>query len=86
MSLIAGIAVSESDIGELVRLLRKAGFADIAARLDRRGDVEAHMVDLTIDDREAILRTLADTRTEGLTQLRAVLRAQHVWLKREGLV
>ena len=41
---------------------------------------------LTITDRESILHALAETPSEGLAELRAVLLKEHEWRVREGLV
>jgi malonyl CoA-acyl carrier protein transacylase len=86
MMLIAGVAVSESDVRGLIALLRRAGLDAVATKLDLDSDVEAHMFNLTTVDREAILRVLDDPPTDALAALRGVLRNDHEWFQREGLV
>ena len=81
----AGVSVSPADVQELIRLLRNAGSFDIAARLGSMDEVEADLLNLTSDDREVILLTLADAHSGGLARLRAVLLKQRLWVKREGL-
>jgi hypothetical protein len=85
MMLIAGVAVSESDVRELIVRLRVTGFDDVASKLDIDADVEAHMLNAT-DDREAMLRALDDPPTDALAQLRGALLRDHEWFMREGLV
>jgi hypothetical protein len=70
MMLIVGVAVSESDGRELIVRLRIAGFDDVAIKLDSDSDVKAHMLNATIDDREAMIRALDDPPTDALAQLR----------------
>lgn len=84
--LIAGVAVSESDVRELIVLLRGAGLDAVATKLDLDSEVEAHMFNLTTVDREAILRVLDDPPTDALAALRGVLLSDHEWFQREGLV
>jgi malonyl CoA-acyl carrier protein transacylase len=86
MMLIAGVAVSESDVRELIVLLRRAGLEAVATKLDRDAEVEAHMFNLTTVDREAILRVLDDPPTDALAGLRSVLLGDHESFQREGLV
>jgi hypothetical protein len=81
----AGVSVSQADVQELIRLLRNAGSFDIAARLGSMDEVEADLLNLSSDDREVILLTLADADSGGLARLRAVLLKQRLWVKREGL-
>jgi hypothetical protein len=54
------------------RLLRDAGFDDTAEKLEDAYDVECKVLELTIADREAIVRTLDDP-PDGLAELRGVL-------------
>jgi len=77
MMLIAGVAVSESDVRELIVLLRRAGLDAVATKLDLDSEVEAHMFSLTTVDREAILRVLDDPPTDALAALRSVLLSDH---------
>ena len=84
--MIAGVAVSESDVRELIVLLRSAGLDAVATKLDRDAEVEAHMFNLTTVDREAILRALDDPPTDMLAGLRGVLLRDHEWFQHEGLV
>jgi hypothetical protein len=55
-------------------------------KLDLDADVEAHMLNATIDDREAMLRALDNPLTGALAQLRGALLRNHEWFIREGLV
>lgn len=86
MVMIAGVAVSESDVRELIALLRRAGLDAVATKLDRDADVEAHMFNLTIVDREAMLRVLDDPPTDALEGVRGVLLRDQESFQREGLV
>jgi hypothetical protein len=86
MMMIAGVAVSESDVRELITLLRQAGLDAVATKLDLDAEVEAHLFNLTIVDREAMLRVLDDPPTDALAGLRGVLLSDHEWFAREGLV
>ena len=86
MMMIAGVAVSESDVRELIALLRRAGLDAIATKLDLDAEVEAHMFKLTIVDREALLRVLDDPPTDALEGLRGALLRDNEWFQREGLV
>lgn len=69
---LAGVPIAASTTLELAAMLREAGFTDTAEALEaafRSGSTE---VELTIADRDAILRTLDDP-PHSLTELRAVL-------------
>jgi hypothetical protein len=81
----SGVSISQADVQELIRLLRNAGSFDIAARLGGMDDLEADLLNLSSNDREVILLTLADAHSVGLARLRAVLLKQRLWVKREGL-
>ena len=81
---LAGIEVARLAVLELADLLLHAGHNDTAALVllaDAAGDEH---VDLTITDRETLLAVLTDP-PEGLLELRAVLLAEHVGRKRDGL-
>jgi hypothetical protein len=82
--MLAGTPVRDADVLELARLLRDAGFDDVAGRLEDAYDVETKVLALTIDNREAIVRALDDPPA-GLTELRGVLLREHEWRVREGL-
>jgi hypothetical protein len=86
MMMIAGIAVSESDVRELIVLLRRAGLDAVATKLDLEAEVEAHIFNLTTVDREAILRVLRDPPTNALAGVQGVLLRDHEVFQREGLV
>jgi hypothetical protein len=85
---LAGIPVRDEDVLELARLLRDAGFDggfdDTAEALVVALEAEQAIVALTIQDREAILRTL-DEPPKRLAELRATLLFEHEWRVREGL-
>ena len=70
---------------DLARLLHDAGFDDTAESLVVALEAEQGIVGLSIEDREAILRTLDDP-PDGLVKLHGVLLTEHEWRAREGLV
>jgi hypothetical protein len=86
---LAGFAVDDEQVLELVELLRDAGYEQTAERLKwavRYGD---ELVGLRIADRLAILDVLdvlGGDVPEGLTALRGVLTSEHRWRVRHGLV
>jgi hypothetical protein len=82
---VAGVRVREEDVLALAGLLHDAGFDDTAESLVVALEAEQGIVGLSIEDREAILRTLDDPHV-GLVQLRGVLLREHEWRVREGLV
>lgn len=82
---LAGFAVEDELVLDLVELLRDAGYEQTAERLKwavRYGD---ELVGLRIADRLAILDVLDDA-PEGLNDLRGVLTSEHRWRVRHGLV
>ena len=83
--MFAGVRVANEDVLDLARLLHDAGFDDTAEVLVVALEVEQSIVALSIQDREAILRSLDDPPA-GLTELRGVLLTEHEWRVREGLV
>jgi hypothetical protein len=82
---VAGVRVRDKDVLALARLLHDAGFDDTAEALVVALEAEQGIVGLSIEDRQAILRTLDDPPV-GLAKLRGVLLAEHEWRVREGLV
>jgi hypothetical protein len=58
--MLAGINIADRHILALAGTLRDAGFDDTAEKLETAYDHEARLLGLTIDDREAILRSLED--------------------------
>ncbi len=80
---VAGVRVREEDVLDLARLLYDAGFDGTAEALVVALEAEEEIVGLTIDEREAILRTLDDPPI-GLAQLRGVLLTEHVSSCRSG--
>jgi hypothetical protein len=82
---LAGVNVRDQAALELARLLPDAGFDDTAEALVVALEAEQEFVALSIQDREAILRTLDDP-PEGLGTLRGVLLTEHEWRVPEGLV
>ena len=83
--MLAGIRVRDADVLELARLLRDAGFDDVAERLEDASDLETKVLALTISEREAIVRALDDP-PEGLAELGGVLIREHEGRLRQGLV
>ena len=82
---LAGYAVADEDVLELVRLLQDGGYDETAERLRyalRYGD---ELIGLRIADRLAILDVLEEL-TEGLVDLHGVLASEHRWRVRHGLV
>ena len=82
---LAGVPVRDEVVLDLAQLLHDAGFDDTAEALVVALEAGQAIVALTIQDREAILRTLEDP-PKGLAELRGVLLAEHEWRVREGLV
>jgi hypothetical protein len=81
---VAGVRVQDEDVLDLARLLHDAGFDDTAEALVVALEAGQGIVGLSIEDRQAILRTLDDPPV-GLAELRGVLLTQHEWRVREGL-
>ena len=69
---LAGVEVREGVLLELARRVRKAGFGTTADKLETAWREEDKMLALETDDREALLRVLADGPDE-LAELRSVL-------------
>ena len=69
---LAGIRIGDEDALDLARLVYKAGFDETAEALVVALEAGEGIVGLSIEDREAILRTLDDP-PEGLSKLRGVL-------------
>ena len=57
---LAGIDIRDEDVLDLARLLYAAGFDETAEALVVALEAGEGIVGLSIDDREAILHTLAD--------------------------
>ncbi len=81
---LAGVPVRTDLVRTLADLVREYGFLDTADVLERVIAQELRFVPLTVDEREAILRSLV-VAPYGLQELRAVLRQEHEWRVREGL-
>jgi hypothetical protein len=79
---LAGLRLPDEDVRELITLVDEPtrSFLEKALALD------SEVVALTIEDRERILWSLDDVRTEALAELRGVLLQEHEWRAREGLV
>ena len=82
--MLAGVPVRTDLVRTLADLVREYGFLDTADVLDRVIAQELRFVPLTVDEREAILRSLV-VAPYGLQELRAVLLQEHEWPVREGL-
>lgn len=82
--MLAGVPIPESNVPWLVQLLRDAGIAETADRLDRALELGAVIVGLEVEDREAILRVL-DSPPDAFAVLRGVLLQEHVWRRENGL-
>jgi hypothetical protein len=83
--MLAGVAVANKDVLTLAQLLHDAGFDDTAEVLIVALEAEQALVALTIQDREAMLRTLDDPPAR-LAELRGVLLAEHAGRMRDRLV
>ena len=81
---LAGIRIRDEDVLDLARLLYEAGFDETAEALVVALEAGEGIVGLSIEDREAILRSLDDP-PEGLSKLRGVLVTEHEWRLRVGL-
>ena len=75
----------DQDVLKLTRLLDDAGFDDTAELLTVALEADQTLVALSIQDREAILRTLDDP-PDALAELRGVLLREHEWRVRVGFV
>ena len=83
--MLAGVRVRDADVLELARLLRDAGFDDVAERLEDGYELETKVLAMTIAGREAIIRTLDDP-LDALAELRGVLLAENEGRVCDGLV
>jgi hypothetical protein len=83
---LAGTAVTDRDTFALAQILRDAGFADVAEKLEKGMTLGTRILGLSITDRESMLRALDDPPSAGLDELRGVLLQEHEWRVREGLV
>ena len=81
---LAGVSVRDEDVLDLARMLYEGGFDETAEALVVALEAGEGIVGLSIEDREAILRTLDDP-PEGLRTLRGVLLTEHQWRMRVGL-
>ena len=82
---LAGLPVQDADVLGLARLLHHARFDDTAEAIVVALEAGQPLIALSIEDREAILRTLDDPRV-GLSERRSVLLSEQEWRVREGLV
>jgi hypothetical protein len=82
--MLAGLPVPDDAVADLARLVRGARADDLADRLDRAVADEVKLLALTLDERAIIVSSLEDP-PDGLSELRAVLLADHQWRQREGL-
>jgi hypothetical protein len=83
--LLAGLPVPDRLVLDLARSLRALGIVATAETLEDAHAAGRKLVTLTIVDREAILRALADC-PYGLTELRAVLLLERKWGVTSGRV
>lgn len=75
MTFLAGVEVRDDQLLDLARQVRKAGFEDTAAKLERAWAKEDQTVALETDDREALLRVL--DQKPALAVLQSVLLQEH---------
>ncbi len=83
--MLAGLEDPDRLVLDLARCLRMDGLDDTAETLENAFEDERAIVALTIADRDAILRALAEC-PYGLSELRGVLLLEHQWQLTEGLV
>jgi hypothetical protein len=79
---LAGLRIPDEEVRELIKLVDEP----TRSFLQKSLALEAEVVALTIEDRERILWTLDDVRTDALAELQGVLLQEHEWRAREGLV
>ena len=82
--MLAGLPVPNDAVDELADLVRAAGADDVADRLERAVADGVSLLALTIDERAVMLAALEDPPKE-LSELRAVLLADHQWRRSEGI-
>ena len=82
--MLAGLPVPNDAVDELAQLVRAAGANDVADRLERALAEKVKLLALSLDDRAIMLSALEDP-PDDLSELRAVLLADHQWRRREGL-
>ena len=75
MTFLAGVEVRDNQLLDLARQVRKAGYENTAAKLERAWAEEDQTLALETDDREALLRVL--DHYPGLAVLQAVLLQEH---------
>jgi hypothetical protein len=79
---LAGLRIPDENVRELITLVDEPTRSLLARSLA----LGAEVVALTAEDRERLLWTLDDVRTDALAELRAVLLSEHESRRREGLV
>jgi len=82
--MLAGLPVSDNAVDGFAELVRAAGAADLADRLERAVADQVKLIALTINERALLLDALHDP-PDGLAELRGVLMNEHEWRKRQGL-
>jgi hypothetical protein len=80
--MLAGLSVPDDDVRELARLVDEP----TRSVLEKALALGTVVLALTIDDRERLLGSLDDARTDALAELRAVLVQEHEGRVRDGLV
>ena len=81
--MLAGVPVDAGSVAELARIVRVAGAAELAERLEHAVGDGVSLLALTIDERAIILDQLEDP-AEGLAELRGVLVDEHQWRQAGG--
>ena len=80
----AGVPVPADSIAEIARLVRAAGGAELADRLERALADKVKLLALTTDERMIILSQLDDPPA-ALAELRGRLMSEHEYRLREGI-
>jgi hypothetical protein len=82
---IAGLNIRDGHVLELATMLRDAGNDTMAERLADAILADQPRINLTIDERETILRALFDPPNSELAELQGVLLQERAWRHANGL-
>lgn len=82
--MLAGLPVVAEAVEDLAGLVRAYGDEVLANRLERAVADDVKLLALTLDERAIMLAALEDP-PDQLSELRAVLLADHQWRRGEGI-